>query len=151
MKMSTKGRYGLRALIDLAQYSENEPVSITSIAARQGISERYLEQLMSKLKKAGIIKSIRGASGGYSLAKPIEEISVGDVLRALEGNIEPVECSGIQSDSNCNSAGGCVSKIVWQKINDSVNEAVDGIMLEELVNESKKLVNENNIEQIRCQ
>ncbi len=153
MKMSTKGRYGLRALIDLAQYSEKEPVSITSISARQGISERYLEQLMSKLKKAEIIKSIRGAGGGYTLAKPIEEISVGDVLRALEGNIEPVECSGIQSDSNCNSAGGCVSKIVWQRINDSVNEAVDGIMLQELVNESKKLVkeNNNNIEQIKCQ
>lgn len=153
MKMSTKGRYGLRALIDLAQYSENEPVSITSISSRQGISERYLEQLMSKLKKAEIIKSIRGAGGGYTLAKPIEEISIGDVLRALEGNIEPVECSGIQSDSNCHSAGGCVSKIVWQRINDSVNEAVDGIMLEELVNESKKLVkeNNNNIEQIKCQ
>lgn len=153
MKMSTKGRYGLRALIDLAQYSENEPVSITSISARQGISERYLEQLMSKLKKAEIIKSIRGAGGGYILAKPIEDISVGDILRALEGNIEPVECSGIQSESSCHSSGGCVSKIVWQKINDSVNEAVDGIMLEELVNESKKLVkeNHNNIEKIKCE
>ena len=71
MKLSTKGRYGLRALIDLAQYSEIEPVSISSIAARQGISERYLEQLMAKLKKAGLIKSIRGAGGGYVLAREV--------------------------------------------------------------------------------
>ena len=74
MKLSTKGKYGLRALIDLAQYSEDSPVSITSIARRQDISERYLEQLMSKLKKAGLVKSIRGANGGYVLAKEAKEI-----------------------------------------------------------------------------
>lgn len=155
MKMSTKGRYGLRALIDLAQYSDVEPVSVTSIAARQGISERYLEQLVSKLKKAGLITSIRGASGGYVLAKPMEEISVGEVLRALEGNIEPVECSGIQSESGCNSSECCVSKIVWQKINDSVNQAVDGIMLGELVLESKRIIDEldddEKIKTVKCQ
>ena len=78
MKLSTKGRYGLRALIDLAQYSEEEPVSISCIAERQNLSERYLEQLMSLLKKAGLIKSIRGAGGGYVLAKDAGEISVGD-------------------------------------------------------------------------
>ncbi|MFI3171213.1 MAG: Rrf2 family transcriptional regulator [Eubacteriales bacterium] len=150
MKMSTKGRYGLRALIDLAQYSEIEPVSITSIAARQGISERYLEQLMSKLKKAELIKSIRGAGGGYTLARSIESITVGEVLRALEGNIEPVECSGIQ-ETGCDSSSCCVSKMVWQKINDSVNQAVDGIMLVDLVNESKKMLENNNIEHIKCQ
>ena len=77
MKLSTKGRYGLRALIDLAQHGGEGPVSITSIAERQEISERYLEQLMSKLKKAGIIQSIRGAQGGYVLAKELEEVSVG--------------------------------------------------------------------------
>ena len=76
MKLSTKGRYGLRAMIDLAQYSEEEPVSISSIAARQEISERYLEQLMSLLRKAGLIKSIRGAGGGYVLNKAAADISV---------------------------------------------------------------------------
>ena len=91
MKLSTKGRYGLRALIDLARYSEVEPVSINSIAERQGISERYLEQLMAMLKKAGLVKSIRGAGGGYVLAKEQKDISVGDVLRPLEGNLNPVE------------------------------------------------------------
>ena len=89
MKISTKGRYGLRAFIDLACYGAEEPVSISSISARQEISERYLEQLMAKLKKAGLVKSIRGAGGGYRLAKDAAEVSVGDVLRALEGDLEP--------------------------------------------------------------
>ena len=80
MKLSTKGRYGLRAMIDLARYSEKEPVSIGSVAARQEISERYLEQLVALLKKAGLVKSIRGASGGYVLAKKPSEISVGDIF-----------------------------------------------------------------------
>ena len=79
MKLSTKGRYGLRAMIDLARYSEKEPVSIGSVAARQEISERYLEQLVALLKKAVLVKSIRGASGGYVLAKKPSEISVGDI------------------------------------------------------------------------
>ena len=87
MKLSTKGRYGLSAMIDLAVYSENEAVSLNSIAERQHISEGYLEQLMAKLKKAGLVTSIRGASGGYRLARPASEVSVGDILRALEGKI----------------------------------------------------------------
>ena len=92
MKLSTKGRYGLRALIDLALYSENETVSIQSIARRQNISDSYLEQLMRKLRSAGLIVSVRGAQGGYKLARPANEISVGDVLRALEGSLEAVSC-----------------------------------------------------------
>ncbi len=148
MKMSTKGKYGLKALIDLAQHSENGPVSITSIAQRQGISERYLEQLMSKLKKVDIVTSIRGANGGYTLNKDATEISVGDILRALEGNIEPVECLGIQSKDGCQSACSCVSKIVWKRINDSVKETVDAIFLSELVDEGKKM--NHTIEQLRC-
>ena len=92
MKLSTKGRYGLRAMIDLAVYSEKEPVSIQSIADRQNISERYLEQLMASLKKEGLVKSIRGANGGYQLARPAIGISVGDILRALEGDLRAVTC-----------------------------------------------------------
>lgn len=139
MKLSTKGRYGLRALIDLARYSENEPVSITNISDRQGISERYLEQLMSLLKKGGLVKSVRGAGGGYVLAKELEEISVGDVLRALEGNLEPVSCSGFDAEDGCKAADNCVTKYVWQKINDSINQTVDEIKLDQLVEESRRL------------
>lgn len=139
MKLSTKGRYGLRALIDLAQYSGSEPVSITSISDRQGISERYLEQLMSLLKKGGLVKSVRGAGGGYVLAKEISEISVGDVLRALEGSLEPVACSGFDTEDCCKAADNCVTKYVWQKINDSINRTVDEIKLDQLVEESRRL------------
>ena len=133
MKISTKGRYGLRALIDIAQYSEIEPVPISSISARQDISERYLEQLMA------LLKSIRGAGGGYVLAKDVSEISVGDVLRALEGNLEPVECAAFHEEESCEAAGGCVTKYVWKKINESINRTVDEIDLKQLVEESKQI------------
>lgn len=137
MKLSTKGRYGLRAIIDLARYSESEPVSISSISARQDISERYLEQLVALLKKAGLVKSIRGASGGYVLAKDVNDISVGDVLRALEGDLELVKCPAFESEGGCRSSGECVTKYVWKRINESINQTVDNMKLAELVNESK--------------
>lgn len=139
MKLSTKGRYGLRAIIDLARFSEKEPVSISSIAARQDISERYLEQLMGLLRKAGLVKSIRGSAGGYILAKDMEEISVGDILRALEGDLEPVKCAAWDEGKGCSSSGECVTKYVWQRINESINHTVDEMKLKELVYESKVL------------
>ena len=150
MKITTKGRYGLRALIDLAKYSEIEPVSINSIATRQGISERYLEQLMTLLKKAGLIKSIRGAGGGYVLAKEMSEISVGDVLRALEGSLEPVECAAFNQEDSCEAAGGCVTKYVWQKINESINRTVNEISLKQLVEESKAVPHTTTSSQMKC-
>ena len=139
MKLSTKGRYGLRALIDLAVHSSGgTPVSITNISARQDISERYLEQLMAMLKKAGIVRSIRGAGGGYVLARDAKEISVGDVLRALEGKLDPVDCAGLDPDGACRAADSCVTKYVWKRINESINRTVDEIRLDQLVEESRK-------------
>lgn len=139
LKLSTKGRYGLRAFIDLAVCGEGQPVSLGSIAQRQEISVSYLEQLMAKLKKAGLVKSVRGVNGGYSIARPASEITVGDVLRALEGDLIPVECAGIDKSglAHCNGSSQCVSKIVWKRINDSINETVDSINIGELVQESK--------------
>ena len=135
MKLSTKGRYGLRAFIDLAVCGETQPVSLNSIA-----SISYLEQLMAKLKKAGLVKSVRGVHGGYIIAKPADEISVGEVLRALEGDLIPVECAGIddKQKTHCTSSSQCVSKIVWKRINDSINDTVDSIFIGELVKESKR-------------
>ena len=150
MKISTKGRYGLRALIDLAQYSEIEPVSISSIATRQAISEGYLEQLMSMLKKAGLIKSIRGAGGGYVLARDMSEISVGDVLRALEGSLQPVECAAFSQEESCEASDGCVTKYVWQRINESINQTVNEISLKQLVEESKSVQNTTPTGQMKC-
>lgn len=139
MKLSTKGKYGLRAFIDLAVWGEEGPVSLTSIAARQEISPNYLEQLMAKLKRAALVESVRGVNGGYRLARPADEISVGDVLRALEGELNPVECAAIDpgKETHCTGSGTCVSKIVWKRINDSINNTVDSIYIGELVKESK--------------
>ena len=138
MKLYTKGRYGLRALIDLAQYGEQEAVSIQSISARQQISDSYLEQLVRKLKKAGLVTSVRGAQGGYRLARPAEEISVGDVLRALEGSIEAVSCQEGENPS-CVGKDLCVARFVWQKVNKSIQETVDSIMISQLVEESRRI------------
>ena len=137
MKISTKGKYGLRAMIDLAQYSEQEAVSISSIAQRQKISESYLEQLVAKLKKAGLVVSIRGAAGGYRLARPAADISVGDVLRALEGDVRAVICTA-QTEEGCEGEELCVTKYVWQRINESIEKTVDEMMIDQLVAESRK-------------
>lgn len=142
MKLSTKGRYGLRALVDLAVHCEEEAVSIQSIAKRQNISDRYLEQLMGKLKRAGLVNSVRGAGGGYRLARPSGEISVGDVLRALEGNLDAVTCPGNADEQGCEGADLCVTRYVWKKINDSITQAVDSIMIEQLVEESRRIQRE---------
>ena len=124
-------------MIDLAQYSEQEAVSISSIAQRQKISESYLEQLVAKLKKAGLVVSTRGAAGGYRLARSASEISVGDVLRALEGDVRAVICTA-QTEEGCEGEELCVTKYVWQRINESIEKTVDEMMLDQLVAESRK-------------
>ena len=132
MKITTKGRYGLRAMVDLAGCEENGPVSIHSIAERQGISDGYLEQLIGKLKKAGLVESTRGATGGYRLAKAAEEISVGDILRALEGSLHPIDCPEIDAEYSCANEGACVTKLVWKKIGDAIEDTVNHISLQDL-------------------
>lgn len=140
MKLSTKGRYGLRAIIDIAEFEEEAPVSIRAISKRQGITISYLEQLLPKLRKAGFIKSLRGAQGGYVMAKDTKEISVGDVLRALEGDLIPVDCFELTGEGKqCEGAKFCVTKTVWKKINDSIQNIVDTMYLDELVNEAKEI------------
>lgn len=138
MKLTTKGRYGLRAIIDLAVHADDEAVALSQIAERQGISINYLEQLIARLRRSGIVHGIRGAQGGYLLARPAEEISVGDILRSLEGDLSPVDCYEINNtDIQCENSDLCVTKHVWKRISDSINGAVDGIMLSDLVAQSK--------------
>lgn len=140
MKLSTKGRYGLRAVLDLALHCETEAVALSSIAERQNISISYLEQLIAKLKKAGIVDSIRGAQGGYILKKPCGQISVGDILRALEGDLHPVDCAEVTGkEESCSGSELCVTKYVWKRISDSINNAVDTLFLDELVRESQAM------------
>jgi Rrf2 family protein len=131
MKISTKGKYGLRALADLAVNGRTAAVSINRIAQRQAISEGYLEPLMAKLRNAGIGASTRGAYGGYKLAKPADAIFVGDVLRVLEGSIDPIDCPGLTG--KCVGGDACVTKKLWKRINDGVNEIVDEMTLESLI------------------
>jgi Rrf2 family protein len=141
LKLTTKGRYGLRAVIDLAKYAKNEPVSLSDVAERQSISISYLEQLIAKLKKAGVVQSTRGAQGGYSLAKNPEEISVGEILRALEGSLSPVDCSAVdgEGETECSASNFCVTKYVWKRINDSINDTVNNMFLSELLGESNNV------------
>jgi Rrf2 family protein len=143
MKLSTKGRYGLKAILDLAVHSSDGQVALKSIAERQGLSENYLEQLFASLKKAKLIQSVRGSQGGYLLGRNPEKISVGDILRALEGSMAPTECV----EENCTSAGccntdACVTRSVWEKIRDGINNVIDNITLKELVDDYIKSNNE---------
>lgn len=151
MKLSTKGRYGLRALIDLVVHSEEEPVSIASIAARQHISESYLEQLIAKLKRAGLVSSVRGAGGGYIPSRAPDEISVGDVLRALEGSLDLVDCPGLAEENGCGGADVCVTKYVWKRVNDSINQTVDEIKISDLVRESLEVTDKNRMPGSCCE
>lgn len=140
MKLSTRGQYGLRALVDIAVHSEEGPVAISVISVRQNVTVRYLEQLLPKLKKTGIIKSIRGAQGGYLLSADPESVSVGDVLRILEGDMNLVDCAGlIGQGEECKGSKYCVTKTVWKRINDSIQETVDSISLRELMDDFNKI------------
>lgn len=138
MKLSTKGRYGVRAMVDLAiNYSES-PVSIKSIAGRQNISELYLEQLFSPLRKAKLIKSVRGAQGGYVLSKHPKEISVSDIIDVLEG---PIEISSCIDSGECNNMEVCPSRLLWEKIKNSIDEVMKSITLQDMANDYKRLKN----------
>jgi Rrf2 family protein len=132
MKISTKGRYALRLMIDLATNNTGVPISLKDVAKRQGISDKYLEQITAVLNKAGYVKSVRGAQGGYLLRRDPKEYTVGMILRLTEGSLAPVTCVE-DEDYVCDRADGCVTVIVWKKINDAINEVVDGITLQDLL------------------
>lgn len=145
MKLSTKGRYGLKAMVDLAVHSTDSHISLKSIAERQEISENYLEQLFAILRKEGLVKSIRGAQGGYALSGSPGSITVGAVLRALEGSLAPVDCVEADASDRCDRYDACVTRSVWAKINTCVNEVVDSITLQDLVDEYTKMQDSPNL------
>jgi len=143
MKLSTKGRYGLKAMLDLAVHSADGQVSLNSIAERQGLSENYLEQLFASLKKARLVKSVRGPQGGYMLADSPENISVGDILRALEGSLAPADCvSEDLGAARCGNSDKCVTRSVWERIRNGINNVIDNITLKELIDDYNR--NNNN-------
>lgn len=138
MKLSTRGRYGLKAMFQLALHYGDGPIPLNQIAEKQGLSENYLEQLFSTLKKEGLLNSVRGAQGGYMLSRKPEEITVGNILRALEGNMAPADCV-MDDNSDCSRDDSCVTRLVWIKIKDSIDEVIDSITLQDMVEDEDKL------------
>lgn len=140
MKISTKGRYALRLMIDLAINYEGNPIRIKDIAERQNISNKYLEQIIAILNKAGYVKSVRGPQGGYMLKKSPEEYMVGMILRLTEGSLAPVAC--VEEDgTDCERQSGCVTYLLWKKMADAVNDVVDTTTLKDLVEWQKGIYN----------
>ena len=137
MKISTKGRYALRLMTDLAAYDQDGYVSLKDVAERQKISPKYLEQIAGMLAKAGLLHSGRGAQGGYMLAKEPQEYTVGEILRLLEGNLAPVACVDDTKEA-CTRADECVTMEVWREIKDAVNKVVDNITLADLVEQQRQ-------------
>ncbi|MFZ7103233.1 MAG: RrF2 family transcriptional regulator [Peptococcaceae bacterium] len=137
MKISTKGRYGLRAMLDLAVYSKIDHVTLNSIAERQNISANYLEQVFSILRRAGLVKSIKGAQGGYILGNSPGRISVGQILRALEGELfQGGEDEAVKGQYNVEY---CLKSAVWARMQANINDLADSITLEDLVAEYKRI------------
>ncbi len=132
MKISTKGRYAIRLMLDLATNNSGNPIRLKDPAARQGISEKYLEQIISVLNKAGYVRSIRGPQGGYMLQRAPEEYTVGMILRLTEGSLAPVECAE-EEFAACSRGNECVTRILWKKLNDAINSVVDEVTLEDLI------------------
>lgn len=135
MKISTKGRYAVRLMLDVAVYGSDKNVSMRDVAERQNISMKYLEQIVSQLAKVGYLKSIRGAQGGYRLTKKPSEYTIGDILRTTEGALSPVACLDDEVNQ-CPRAGQCPTIDFWQGLYDTVNNYVDSVTLEDLMNRS---------------
>jgi Rrf2 family transcriptional regulator, cysteine metabolism repressor len=135
MKVSTRGEYGMRAMVSLARDYGSGPLPLTSIAQESSVPAAYLEQLMGALRRAGLVTSTRGAHGGYQLSRPPEDIRVGEVYRVLEGPVAPMECvSEVESDDMCPLIDGCATRVVWLKVRDNIVEALDSTTLADLIN-----------------
>lgn len=137
MKISTKGRYALRLMIDLAMNGTDSFVPIKSVAQRQEISEKYLEQIITQLSRAKLVKSARGAQGGYKLVKAPEEYTAGEILRAVEGSLAPVACLE-PGHTICDRAAHCVTLDLWKEIQDAIDNIVDKTTLADLVEKQKE-------------
>ncbi len=135
MKISTKGRYALRLMLDLAMYADDGCVSVKSIATRQGISEKYLEQIIKLLSAAGLVESTRGKQGGYKLTRAPENYTVGEILRVTEGSLAPVSC--LEEEHLCENRDDCVTYEIWQNVLDAINDVVDSITLAYLAERQK--------------
>ncbi|MBT9438710.1 MAG: Rrf2 family transcriptional regulator [Desulfobacterales bacterium] len=137
MRLSTKSRYGTRAMLDIAINYEKGPVSVKSMADRQGISVKYMEQLIPLLKVAGLIRSVRGAGGGYTLSKDVRRINLRDIIDALEGSMFPVDC--VDNPEICDRTKKCATYEIWKDIQDTINNMLDSLTLADMVERQLKI------------
>lgn len=144
MRLTTKSRYGTRLILDLALNAQTDPVRLSEISKRQGISLKYLEKLIRKLRKAGYVKSMRGPYGGYMLAKPTKEISVGDIVKVLEGSDSITGCA--ESDNVCgicNRAGECLTRWIWVETSTAMFEKLDSFKIDQLLKDPDQILKKN--------
>lgn len=134
MKISTKGRYALRLMLDLALHQADGPVSLKTISARQGVTVKYLEQIVPCLSRAGYLKSFRGVGGGYQLAKSPEEYRIGDILRAAETSLAPTAC--ITGSQSCDRCDECLTRPFWIGLDQAITQYVDSVTLADLLNQN---------------
>jgi Rrf2 family transcriptional regulator, cysteine metabolism repressor len=137
MKMSAKGEYGVRALVILALDYRAGPVPLREIAEREGIPYQFLEQIFLPLRRAGLIDSVRGAKGGYTLARPPQNINVGDIIRALDGPIAPVDCVAEGNSGKCGRTEACLTRGIWEKLRDRMSEVLDEITLADVIKDQQ--------------
>lgn len=138
MKLSTKGKYGVRAVFEIARHHGKGPITIKEIADRQGISFSYLEQILHRLGKAGLIESVRGPAGGYLLARKPSELTIGDIVRTLEGPIALSHCLEPGEAGECYQADDCVARMVWTKVGAKIEEALDSITFDDLLHQDQR-------------
>lgn len=136
MKLSTKGRYAVRAMLDLAQHYEEGLVLIKDVARRQGISERYLEHLFLTLKAAGLVSSVRGARGGFHLTHPPSQVKLDDIVRACEGKFAVVEC--VSNPKSCRRSARCATRDIWMELQTAMDDVLDSVTLQDLVERQQK-------------
>ena len=141
MKLSTRSRYGLRAMVELAlQYDQNEPVPLLQIAEKQLISEGYLEQMMTSLRRSGLVRSVRGAHGGYLLSRDPSRITAGEIVRCLEGALGPTDCVSEEDDQDiCAKSASCVTRVLWEKVREAMASVLDSTTLEDLRRDTMKI------------
>ncbi|HOD92303.1 MAG TPA: Rrf2 family transcriptional regulator [Clostridia bacterium] len=132
MKISTKGRYALRIMVELAQHTKDKPISLKQISQNQDISAKYLESIISTLHKAGFVYSTRGNTGGYMLAKEASEYTIGSILRTTEGSLSPVNCLECEPNK-CKRSNECLTLPLWKNVNHILNSYLDAVTLEDLI------------------
>ncbi len=138
MKISTRGQNAIKLMLDLATYDTGEPIKLKDIAKRQGISEKYLEQIVSILQRASLVKSFKGAHGGYELQYAPEKYTVGTILRAVEGDLNPTECVG-ENGTVCENVSTCVSHRLWDKLYCAINDVLESITLADMLDWQNEL------------